>query len=300
MQLISSVCIWDSARHSAFTDLIRFQNSWICTFREADSHQCGQNGVIRLIQSVDGQNWRSLALIEEAGVDLRDPKLSITPKGELMLCCGGSVYEGHTLITRQSRVSFSKDGQLWGPLIPVLKPLDWLWRVTWHQGQAYGVSYGEKLQLFQSANGIDYTNITTWEIEGRASETTLRVNDRGQMIALVRRDGLNHALIGSSEPPFTTWHWKQTSHHFGGPDFMILPDQSMWAAGRLVQVNPYGFFEKTAVARMTLNDLYPQLLLPSGIDCSYPALVYHGGLLWMSYYSSHEGKSAIYLAKIRQ
>jgi hypothetical protein len=27
--------------------------------------------------------------------------------------------------------------------------------------------------------------------------------------------------------------------------------------------------------------------------------VWHEGLLWTSYYSSHEGKSAIYLAKVR-
>jgi len=42
----------------------------------------------------------------------------------------------------------------------------------------------------------------------------------------------------------------------------------------------------------------PVLTLPSGGDCSYPGLVWHENLLWMSYYSSHEGKTSIYLAKI--
>ena len=28
-------------------------------------------------------------------------------------------------------------------------------------------------------------------------------------------------------------------------------------------------------------------------------LVWHAGLLWVSYYSSHEGKTSIYLAKVR-
>ena len=41
------------------------------------------------------------------------------------------------------------------------------------------------------------------------------------------------------------------------------------------------------------------LALPSGGDTSYPGLVWHDDLLWMSYYSSHEGKAAIYLAKIK-
>lgn len=40
------------------------------------------------------------------------------------------------------------------------------------------------------------------------------------------------------------------------------------------------------------------LKLPSGGDSSYPGMVMHNGLLWMSYYSSHEGKTSIYLAKI--
>ncbi|MBT5884330.1 MAG: exo-alpha-sialidase, partial [Planctomycetaceae bacterium] len=31
----------------------------------------------------------------------------------------------------------------------------------------------------------------------------------------------------------------------------------------------------------------------------YPGLVMHNGLLWISYYSSHEQKTSIYLAKVR-
>jgi hypothetical protein len=40
------------------------------------------------------------------------------------------------------------------------------------------------------------------------------------------------------------------------------------------------------------------MLLPSGGDTSYPGLVWREDQLRMSYYSSHEGKSAIYLARI--
>jgi len=41
------------------------------------------------------------------------------------------------------------------------------------------------------------------------------------------------------------------------------------------------------------------LKLPSGGDTSYPGLVWHDGLLWVSYYSSHEGKTSVYLAKVK-
>ena len=41
------------------------------------------------------------------------------------------------------------------------------------------------------------------------------------------------------------------------------------------------------------------LTLPSGGDTSYTGIVPYEGLLWISYYSSHEGKTSIYLAKVK-
>ena len=41
------------------------------------------------------------------------------------------------------------------------------------------------------------------------------------------------------------------------------------------------------------------LTLPSDGDTSYADMVWHDGLLWGSYYSSHEEKTSIYLAKVR-
>ena len=43
----------------------------------------------------------------------------------------------------------------------------------------------------------------------------------------------------------------------------------------------------------------PLLRLPSGGDTSYPGMVWHNDQLWISYYSSHEEKTSIYLAKVR-
>ena len=42
----------------------------------------------------------------------------------------------------------------------------------------------------------------------------------------------------------------------------------------------------------------PALRLPSGGDNSYPGFVWYKDRLWTSYYSSHEGKTSVYLAKI--
>src|SRR5215510_9151473 len=130
-EIVSVLKVWDQGKHNAFTDLIRWHDKWYCTFREADAH-VGGDGQIRVLESADGDKWQSVALVSEKGIDLRDPKLSITPDDRLMIVAGGSVYEGKTLKGRQPRVTFSKDGKAWTPPQQVLSEGEWLWRVTWH------------------------------------------------------------------------------------------------------------------------------------------------------------------------
>src|SRR5581483_1223456 len=139
-QIVSVTKIWDKGPHNAFTDLIRWRGQWYCTFREAEAH-VGGDGKIRVLVSADGKDWSSSALVGESGIDLRDPKLSITPDDRLMIVAGGSVYKGKTLLGRQPRVTFSADGKTWTPPQRVVNEGDWLWRVTWHDGKAYGVVY---------------------------------------------------------------------------------------------------------------------------------------------------------------
>ncbi len=292
--------IWGTAEHSAFTDLINHLGEWFCVFREGEGHVYGRDGQIRVIHSTDGESWKSAAVLREDGVDLRDPKISLAPDGRLMIVMGGSVYDGRTLVTRQSRVAFSADGRSWTAPQKVLSPGEWLWRVTWRGDEGYGTAYGSaaegewSLRLYRTRNGTDYEFIAPLEIGGRPNETTLRFASDGRMIAFVRREGGDAvAWIGSSLPPYTEWKWHLTQHRVGGPNFVILPDGRMWAAGR-----SYPGGAKTAMGRMTETGYEPILTLPSGGDTSYPGLVWHEGLLWMSYYSSHEGKAAIYLAKI--
>lgn len=304
-EIIETRRIWDAGKHNAFTDLARFRNEWFCTFREAEDHVGGDGG-IRVIASRDGVEWRSAALIAEEGIDLRDPKFSMTPDGRLMIVAGGSVYGGTKVLkSRQPRVCVSRNGKEWTTPKRVLEEGEWLWRVTWHQGKAYGVSYNSsagrsegaewRVQLVVSEDGEDFHPVTTLDVPGRPNETTLRFTSDGEMIALMRREaGSKHAYIGSSKSPYREWTWTETEHAVGGPNFIILPDGRMWGAGR-----SYPGGAKTVLARMTPTSYDPVLTFPSGGDTSYPGLVWHEGLLWMSYYSSHEGKTSIYLATIR-
>jgi hypothetical protein len=318
-QVVSVVKIWDQGKHNAFTDLIRWRGKWYCTFREAEGH-VGGDGQLRVLESTDGQQWESVALLSEQGIDLRDPKLCITPDDRLMIVAGGSVYEGTRLLGRQPRVAFSADGRTWTPTQRVLSEGEWLWRVTWYAGRAWGVSYNAsartsaaaqqaaqsgkvepgpadwKLKLVVSDDGVDYRLVTHLDVPGHPNETTLRFLPGGEMVALVRREGgSTFGWIGRSRAPFTQWTWKETGHRLGGPNFIRLPDGTLWAASR-----SYPGGAKTVLARMSAQgDYQPVLTLPSGGDTSYPGLVWHDGLLWMSYYASHEGRSSIYLARIK-
>ncbi len=302
--VVSVQKIWDQGPHNAFTDLLRFRDEWFCAFRESEAH-VGGNGGLRVLVSADGDHWKSAALVTEPGVDLRDPKLSITPDGRLMIVAGGSIYVGPagslSYQGRQSRVAFSRDGRRWTSPRKILAPGDWLWRVTWHQHRAYGVSYLDTSTaprsgaLYTSRDGLHYTRVADLEVPG-VSEVTIRFLPDHTMVALARREiDPRHGWIGTSPPPYTQWTWTEIPHRLGGPNFLVLPDGSLLAAGR--SHAPPG--PTTVVARMTTKSYEPVLTLPSGGDTSYPGLVFRDGLLWMSYYSSHEGKASIYLAKIR-
>lgn len=304
-EIVSVDKIWDQGEHNAFTDLIRFQDRWYCAFRESAGH-VGGDGQARVLVSDDGQSWKSIALLSEAGIDLRDPKLSVTADGRLMMVLGGSVYQGgKTLLGRQPRVAFSQNGSEWTAPRRVLAEGHWLWRVTWHEGRAYGVSYsapaGEaktaerELTLWVSDDGVDFQKLADLDVPGRPNETTLRFLENGDCVALARRElGDQQGWIGVSQAPYHDWKWKPCGHRLGGPNFIQLPDKTMWAGSR-----SYPGGAKTVLARMTRDSYEPVLTLPSGGDNSYPGLVWHDGLLWMSYYSSHEGKTSIYLAKIK-
>ncbi|MBN1347660.1 MAG: exo-alpha-sialidase [Phycisphaerae bacterium] len=295
---VVSICkIWDQAPHNAFTDLIRFGDQWLCTFREASGH-AGPQGKIRIIASKDAKSWHSVALIAESGYDLRDPKLSLMPDGRLMLLMGATVWEHAKYLTRAPRVAFSTNATQWTPLRKVLAEDHWLWRVTWHKGVGYCLSkLGEGNNprrgfLYATTDGIDWRWITEFNLDG-VSETTLRFLDNDEMVALIRP-----GYIGHSKPPYRDWKFHKMTQKIGGPNFIRLPNGRLWAAARL-----YGKDGRkaTVLAEMTPDSYTPVLTLPSGGDNSYPGMVWceAENLLYMSYYSSHEGKASIYLAKIR-
>lgn len=296
-----SAKIWDLAPHSAFTDLIRFKGQWLCVFREGRGH-VSADGSIRVISSRDGQSWNSMARLTMTGLDLRDPKISVTPKGELMLIAAGAHRErdNQTPVPHDSLVWFSRDARGWGEPAKIGDPNFWIWRATWQKGTAYAVGYETMTRdgiarLYSSSNGRVFDSLVPeFYKAGFPNEAAIRFKKDGTALCLLRRDGEpKSALLGASRPPYKDWEWKDLGTRVGGPNFVEIPGGKLIGAVRL-----YDGKTRTSIVEIDPAGTVRELeTLPSSGDSSYAGLVWEAGELWISYYSSHEGKSAIYLAR---
>jgi hypothetical protein len=160
------------------------------------------------------------------------------------------------------------------------------------------------LELLVSNNGTEYDcYVDKLFGTGYPTEVTLRFDTDDTCYALVRRDRrgeeASSAMLGVSEPDYKKWQWHDLGdsfNGFGGPNFIKIPGGHWIGAGRM-----YDGGVHTAITYIDVkNGKMTRLLkLPSGGDTSYPGLVWYEGMLYVSYYSSHEGKTSIYLAKLK-
>jgi len=295
--------IWSRAPHSAFTDLTRWHDRWYCAFREGQSH-VGNQGILRIITSSDGESWESAATLKDPVYDLRDANLSVMPDGKLMAVGGAQVIEGTGRQTG-TFASYSSDGRQWTTPELILPLGRWMWGVTWHDARAWGVSYGtperrgiNSLMTSEDGKKFDAYVEDFFDKNDFPTEARVRFGTDGTAYCLQRTDGKpNLAYLGEATKPYREWKWTCLERYIGGPNLLQLPSGDWVAAGRLFDDQ-----KKPRTALMYLDvkagRVVPILDLPSGGDCSYPGLVWHDDQLWMSYYSSHEKPTSIYLARI--
>ena len=313
-QEVSVKKIWDNGKHNAFPSIIEFKGKYYCSFREGETHifnsKGDADGKVRIIASADGEKWESVALLSKSLYDLRDPKLSITPDGKLMVIIGGSIYKGQNLEGRIPQVSFSSDGLNFTEPEParidkkVKSGMDWLWRVTWDGKTGYVVNYElmdqdkARIALLKTTNGLDYKMVTKIDIPDFPNETTVRILPDKEMLMMVRQErGDKMGLWGRSYPPYTKWTFTKMDMRLGGPDFIPLGDNLIVAGSRshAVEDNP----QTLIMTGDRSGHFISKYILPSGKDNSYPGFLIVGDELWVCYYSSHETDQAcMYLAKI--
>lgn len=314
-ELVEVKKIWDMADHNAFTDMIYWHDHFFLAFREGTVHAgSGDVGRVRILMSSNGESWQTAALLDSTSPqlhdlmewDTREVHFSVTPDDRLMLV--GMLYQdgaGGTFVAFSDGVSPDD----WKNVAPqkILDPPWWLWTTKWRGNSCWGFAY-ERLpnkdrtyvvHFMKSDNGSDWSRHVSNVINmgGQSSETAVRFDATGNAFALSRRNDIS-ALLGKSSGDLKSWKWYDLGDEFkafGGPNLIETP-YGWIGGGRMHDAGA-----NLSLTAINVDD--PQmrriLKLPSGGDCSYPGLVWHNNLLYVSYYSSHQGKASIYLAKVK-
>jgi hypothetical protein len=216
------------------------------------------------------------------------------------------MYEGAELKSTQGKLSyFNEKSKEFTQLqnINIDKKIstnrDWLWNIPWHKGTAYGVVYQISknklntwsIHLVRSQDGIQYEYVTSLEVSTSPNEADVKFFSDGRMVIIVR--GAPGA-IGISSAPYKKWNWNALPVKLGGPELLVLDDNSLVCATR--EYHPENA-NRTILAKVSLSGDFKKILtLPSSGDTSYAGMVLKDGILYISYYSSHEGQSSIYTA----
>ncbi|MCR8923226.1 hypothetical protein NO559_10605 [Dasania sp. GY-MA-18] len=294
--------VWDRGEHNAFTDLCYFNGFFWLVFREGQAH-ISDDGRIVILRSRDGESWQWVTELAMANRDLRDPKIVVTPQQELLITAA-SVHGKAKALVFQSYIYRSRDGLNWSAAKAVGREGDWLWRTRFIDGEGYAVSYSleqESSTLYKMNADDSYSPYVdplfskAQNALGLPNEHDLFSLPNGELCCLLRRDADSaSAQLGRSKPPYKNWRWRDLGVHTGGPVALVLSNQTIILAVRLLKP------ERTSICTLDVEagKVEELLSLPSQGDSSYAGLVEHEGKLWCSYYSSHEGKTSIYMAEL--
>ena len=332
---VSLAKIRDDGAYNAFTDITKFGDDYYCTFRRAISHGGASHGVlgeIVVIRSRDATAWEEVARFSVPEVDLRDPKLLITPDGIRIYAVDCRLRPGGTIQYANCAWS-SADGTTWSGPTP-MAPGYIFWRPKMHGGEFYVPAYVRRpgycaVDLLVSDDGyawyVQSTPLPPATEEGEtlwANETEILFLEDGSALLFARRNNAgtpnpDRKRFGGFRPgivlradaeTLTQWavldeslwfHCPAAIEHRGriflaGRDKLEREDGGVTETGRLWEfISGQGF---TELHQFTTRG-----------DSSYMGIVADGDALLVSYYSTHEGatayfekpgKSDIYLSRV--
>lgn len=194
--MISGHIIWESSRtpdravtRVELTDLVRFKDHWYCGFCEGETHNNHPTGRGWIIRSKDGIQWEPAKVFSWDCADVRDPMLSVTPEGKLMV--NSSLY----FVSREARY--------WDPEINA--PLEYI-----PQEAAWEAKYPKR--YFQ----LDSPGTPESEEERLVAR---------QSVTWLSDDGINWTSAYACPSGINTWRWQVRWHNgmaysaaYGGKD----------------------------------------------------------------------------------
>ncbi len=296
-QLVQCRRIWDRSPHNAYTDLIHHNGRWFCVFREG-TLPTSPDGALCVLTSSEGENWRQAALLGWPSGGLREPKLSASPDGRMVLSAVAAARGEAPVSVAWSSIN----GRDWSAPQVIGDPGEILGRIAWRLGRAYSMASGASgpapLRLYSAGESLRFAVYSSAvESAGQPADGSLVFLDDGSAICLLSRDGASpSAQLGLSRSPYRGWSWNDLGKTIAGPSLIRLPDGRFVAGARVIDETVRTSLLWLDPGSGTLSEFFA---LPSSGDTGYPGLAFRDGLLWVSYYSSHEGKAAIYLAQVK-
>jgi hypothetical protein len=293
--------------HNANTHLIRWNDYFYLVYARARFHMGNEHTRLVILRSADGRTWEEAAVLSGLpGEDIRDPKFAVIDNRLFLYALPNTGFEPEPYGTV---VSVSDDGQTWSPFERV-EPQGWLlWEPktmdgdTWY-ATAYWHEHGQSA-LFKSGDGLNWEHVSDIHEGDRNDETANEFLPDGRMLVTARLEGDDRAwhqgsknattLIAVSEPPYTEWETTRSlTARLDGPALFEHNGQ-IYAAGRF---DPEGHEQwyggssllgrkRTAIYKVTADELIHLSDLPSAGDTSYAGTVLHEGDVYVSYYTSN-------------
>lgn len=291
--------IWKGHPYAAFTSLAYYEGNFYCAFRNAKSHvdktglDCGS---IVIIKSEDAEHWGEFLSYTEDGYDLRDPQLSVTPSGKLMLMTERVKYVDGKSKERHTYVSFiNKDGSH-SSLEPITFDAspnrNWIWNVGWIDGVAYGFNYNPFFGFVKSTDGKEFELMERIKLDNLPTESAVEKLNKNEFFAVVRTN--KNAIIGIYNKKNRKWDWNECDERIDCPK-IIKVKNDIFVVGR-----SFNGGKKTSLYKYNKKErqLKRVLTISGGRDCSYPGIVCLKGKFYISYYSGEKEQSDIFMAII--
>jgi hypothetical protein len=290
--------VYGDGRHNAFTALTRFHGQYWLAFRNATAHNSGDGDIV-VLRSKDAKTWTE-ALRLNVLPDDRDPQFLTTEKRLILY---NNAMKGPALT---AYAVYTDDGETWSKPQAVYEPTFIMWKPTALAGRFWAavhkkdeVSGGKARQvhLVVSDDGLKWEKVSTVRAGNWESEATLHFTaDKRAVVFLRQKYGSPPAAILEAAPPYKEWKARSPNvNHFSGHSVTTIRgvtyllsrtmNYSTRQAGQMI----YTFDGR---------NLAPYCELPAGGDCAYAEAVEFGDDMLVSYYSSHEGATNIYLAVV--
>jgi len=284
-------------KHNAFTSLAKWRGDYWLAFRKGSDHNSSDADVI-VMRSPDAENWTEAMRLDILPDD-RGAHFVATPK-RLFLYVGA--MKGDKLTTF---LLHTDDGQTWTKPQPIYEPQFIVWKPFIHNGRFYanahrkaeGKDAGKQREsrLITSADGLKWETVATVRKGNWESETTFYFGPKEKLTAFLRTKYNPAGTILEAMPPYQKWTSRPAGVHLSGHGIHTFRGTT-YLISRTMEGKKTG----TMIYTLKNGELHPYCALPSGGDCSYAEAVEFGDDMLVSYYSSHEGTTNIYLARVPQ